>query len=586
VFPEQSQPFPLAFCAAGVEDGREGNVSIPPGDPVEVVAMFRPRPGAGFRPVVVLTLLLLGGLAATLCGQEKPAERIRPSGIDGTLMLCGGEKVPKAVRQRFVELAGGDKAELTLLLCQTHTGEADEEKILANWSVGKNLHVITLPVGSPRTVEDKTLEGLDKATGIWIDGDTVEKFAELFAGTKVEKALRAAQQRGAVIGAVASAGVTRLLAGSDTPKLTAGLDLLPGTVVDPQFTADRKQRSLDVLAKNPGLLGIGLDEGTALIVHGRELRVAGEGTATLCLAKGPTREARTVELKGRGVADLTALRRAAVARAEPAFPPKEAAVPEVNGGSLVIVGGGGMPADVIKKFIDLAGGPDAPFVVLPTANPDPLPTEPAVGFLEKAGCKNVKVLKGRELKDVESAEYVEALKKAKGIWFGGGRQWRFVDAYEGTKAHDAMREALRQGAVIGGSSAGATIQGDYLCRGSPFGNEEIAYEGYERGLGFLPGVAIDQHFTQRKRFDDMTSLMKTYPQLLGVGLDEATALVVQGHVAEVMGKGHAHFYDRTRPAEEGKPDYEALKAGDRYDLKACKVLPADAPKPKDGDGKP
>ncbi len=96
---------------------------------------------------------------------------------------------------------------------------------------------------------------------------------------------------------------------------------------------------------------------------------------------------------------------------------------------------------------------------------------------------------------------------------------------------------LRRGGVIGGSSAGATIQGDYLCRGSPLNNTDMICEGYERGLGFLPGVAIDQHFAQRKRFADMTALVKTYPQLLGIGIDESTAIVVQGSVAEVMGAG-------------------------------------------------
>ncbi len=97
-------------------------------------------------------------------------------------------------------------------------------------------------------------------------------------------------------------------------------------------------------------------------------------------------------------------------------------------------------------------------------------------------------------------------------------------------------------------------------------------EGYERGLGFLPGVAIDQHFTQRKRFADMTALMKTYPQLLGIGLDEATAIIVKGHEAEVMGKNRVHFYDARRKVEEGQPDYESVAPGGHYDLKAQKVL--------------
>jgi cyanophycinase-like exopeptidase len=76
----------------------------------------------------------------------------------------------------------------------------------------------------------------------------------------------------------------------------------------------------------------------------------------------------------------------------------------------------------------------------------------------------------------------------------------------------------------------------------------------------------------------MTALMKTYPQLLGIGIDEATALIVKGHVAEVMGRGQAHFYDRTKPVAEGKPDYETVKAGSRYDLKARKVLPSEEKK--------
>ena len=106
------------------------------------------------------------------------------------------------------------------------------------------------------------------------------------------------------------------------------------------------------------------------------------------------------------------------------------------------------------------------------------------------------------------------------------------------------------------------------------GPNPIMCEGYERGLGFLPGVGIDQHFTQRKRLPDMTALMKTYPQLLGVGLDEATAIVVKGHVAEVMGRGKAHFYDRRKPVEEGKPDYETVAADGRYDLQARVVQPS------------
>jgi cyanophycinase len=135
-----------------------------------------------------------------------------------------------------------------------------------------------------------------------------------------------------------------------------------------------------------------------------------------------------------------------------------------------------------------------------------------------------------------------------------------------------FRDVLRRSGVIGGSSAGASIQSEYMPRGSPLGNEDVMAEGYERGLGFLMGTAVDQHFTQRKRLPDMTSLMRRYPQLLGIGLDESTAIVVQGKSAQVIGKNQAHFYDYKSGPPTGEQDYTQLKAGQRYDLARRRVM--------------
>src|SRR6056297_3747468 len=90
--------------------------------------------------------------------------------------------------------------------------------------------------------------------------------------------------------------------------------------------------------------------------------------------------------------------------------------------------------------------------------------------------------------------------------------------------------------------------------------------GYERGLGFLTGVAIDQHFSQRNRQPDMSSLVDRYPQLLGIGIDESTALIVNGSAAEIVGQGQVFFYDRRRPVGADLPDYLALGAGQTFDL--------------------
>jgi cyanophycinase len=274
-------------------------------------------------------------------------------------------------------------------------------------------------------------------------------------------------------------------------------------------------------------------------------------------------------------ADWPMLRREARQRAEGVFPLAERKAPKVESGSLVIVGGGGMPRDVTEKFIELAGGPDAPIVVLPTAVPDPQPSPGEGSFFTRAGARNVTVLPQNDWSEVNQAEFLEVLKNAKGVWFGGGRQWHFLDAYEDTPAVELFRDVLKRGGVIGGSSAGATIQGDYLVRGSPYGPNVMIADGYETGLCFLPGVAIDQHFSQRRRQPDMEALMRVYPQYLGIGLDEATAIIVQGATAQVMGRNEVRFYHVPDPQVE-KIEPVVLKAGGKFDLGERKEILAEA----------
>ncbi|MCA9073311.1 MAG: cyanophycinase, partial [Planctomycetaceae bacterium] len=171
-------------------------------------------------------------------------------------------------------------------------------------------------------------------------------------------------------------------------------------------------------------------------------------------------------------------------------------------------------------------------------------------------------------------------KEANCVWFAGGRQWRFMDAYDGTPALDLFRDVLQRGGVICGSSAGASIQGEYLARADALTNRRIVAEGYERGLNFLPGTAIDQHFAQRNRFNELRFLVNTYPQYLGIGIDEATGIVVRGQIAEVIGRNQVHFFDAKKSNREGKPTFQSLSAGGIYDLGKRLILsPAVAERP-------
>ena len=530
--------------------------------------------------VGLVWLVLAGALSAEELRTPSGVAWIDPAGIPGSLVIHGGGELPAAVRDKFFDLAGGKEARIVVVPTAS-SGAGLEPALLEPW---KSLGAADLQLLHTRSKDEANGESfvapLKQATGVWFGGGDQSKIADAYLGTAVERELAALLARGGVIGGTSAGAAiqskTMIAGGLDEPRMATGFDLLPGTIIDQHFLArNRQPRLRKALAAQAGLVGFGIDEGTALVVRGRKLEALGNSTVGVYLAASSSRPAREFELKSGELHDLTMLRRAALDRSVADFPPQELPPSRLENGSLVIVGGGGMPEEVTRTFIELAGGPDEWIVVLPTADEGDSPRGRGNEgrFFERAGAKQVKVLRQRTLADVESAEFVETLSKAKGVWFGGGRQWRFIDAYAGTKAEQLLHDVLKRGGVIGGSSAGATIQGQYLVRGSVLGNTEMMAEGYERGLAFLPGAAIDQHFSQRKRQPDMTTVMQRFPQLLGIGIDESTALVVRGQTAEVIGAGKAHFYNyRSRPPT-CEPDFTAVEAGGRYDLVERKTLP-------------
>ena len=243
-------------------------------------------------------------------------------------------------------------------------------------------------------------------------------------------------------------------------------------------------------------------------------------------------------------------------------------------GSLIIVGGGGMPKVIFDRFFQAAGGRDAKLVVVPTAGSGAEYDEStsSVKMFKKAGATNVHLLHTRDPKMADSDEFIAILRDAKAVWFGGGRQWRLADAYLGTKTEVAFHDVLKRGGVIGGSSAGATIQGSYLVRGAPQGNQIMMSPGHEKGFGFVRRSAIDQHLLARGRENDMLPVIRKHPHLLGIGIDESTALYVRGNTAEVIGKSKVLFYDIALEKTVGEKFYTTLDPGDRYDLKSRRKL--------------
>ena len=497
--------------------------------------------------------------------------------LPGPLVIVGGGGMPDSVRTEFVKRAGGNTARIVVVPTAS-TVVADESKtesFLEAWKKLEPESVTLLHAKSKEQANDPAfLKPLKDATAIWFSGGDQARIAERYLGTKFETELMALHHRGGVIGGT-SAGAAILsgemiTGGKERATLGKGFDLLPGFIVDQHFVKrERKDRLIDALARRPGFVGLGIDEATAAVVTGRTIKILGSSTATVILSPGANRPRLETVLKSGQSADLFQLRKAAANRAlELPFPPKRVPETAVPNGSLVIVGGGGLPKEITDRFLELAGGKDALIVVVPTAQEDPqVKQHPEEQLFKRLGATNVKTLHTRNRETANNREFCDVLTKAKAVWFGGGRQWRFVDAYAGTLTETRFFEVLTRGGVIGGSSAGASIQSEYMPRGHPLGNAVMDAEGYERGFGFLPGAAVDQHFFARKRTADMTGLMTRYPHYLGIGIDEATALVVRGSTAEVIGKSKAAFYDYSKGKPAGDVDYVEVKAGESYDLK-------------------
>lgn len=180
------------------------------------------------------------------------------------------------------------------------------------------------------------------------------------------------------------------------------------------------------------------------------------------------------------------------------------------------------------------------------------------------GARNVTLLHTRDRARADTEAFVKPIAAARGVFFTGGRQWRLADAYLNTRTQRELQQLLERGGVIGGSSAGATILGSFLVRGDTKGNE-LMIGDHVTGFGFLKDSAIDQHLLRRNRQFDLIEVIEKHPAVLGIGIDENTAVVVRGDRFDVIGQGYVAIYDAKNIIPPAGRFY-LLAPGDRFDL--------------------
>jgi cyanophycinase len=260
-------------------------------------------------------------------------------------------------------------------------------------------------------------------------------------------------------------------------------------------------------------------------------------------------------------------------------------------GSLIIIGGGDRGPDVMNPFIRLAGGEKSKIVFFPMASEtgDSYAAE-RIADMKKFGAGTVLHMNINN-QQANSDSVIALLNDVTGIYFGGGDQVRLTKALKGTRTEKRLHELYENGAVLGGTSAGAAVMSAIMLTGderrptrdSSWNKVEAENVITVDGFGFVDDAIVDQHFLIRRRSNRLISVVLEHPTKVGVGIDEATAIWVKpDHTFEVLGKSTVLVYDATNA--EVKRDtagyglraadvrMSVLRAGSIYDLKSRKVI--------------
>lgn len=235
-------------------------------------------------------------------------------------------------------------------------------------------------------------------------------------------------------------------------------------------------------------------------------------------------------------------------------------------GDLVLIGGGSRPAVIMEKFIDLAGGRDALILIVPTASSLPDTGDFYVDvFKSDYDCKRVRALTLSTREDADSKKTAKLVGRADGIFFAGGDQRRILDVLENTRVGSALRDAWAAGTTIAGTSAGTACMSTPMLTGD--GDFDVLRADNivtRNGLGLVPGVILDQHFVARQRQNRLLSLVLEHPKLIGVGIDEATAVWFKPDGTwEVLGEGWVQIYDARSAQMKRIPDRDGDLLGGR-----------------------
>jgi cyanophycinase len=247
-------------------------------------------------------------------------------------------------------------------------------------------------------------------------------------------------------------------------------------------------------------------------------------------------------------------------------------------GALLLCGGGDLPSSILDFFHQRGEADSGRLVLIPSASvtSDSGDYSRWRSFWSRYPWAEVEVVHAQSRDEAENLQFAESLRRATAVWISGGDQTRLADRYLGTMVEEEIKNLLRRGGIVGGTSAGSAIATRVMISG---GRDTAQLRD---GLGLLRHAIVDQHFSQRSRMRRLATAIERHPDRLGIGIDEGTGLLIEPRGAKVMGMGTVHlvrYPDRHRAAsEKGAEDVEppdVLAMIDREEYVAGSELPAD-----------
>jgi cyanophycinase len=212
-------------------------------------------------------------------------------------------------------------------------------------------------------------------------------------------------------------------------------------------------------------------------------------------------------------------------------------------GSLLLCGGSVIPDKILRQFHDIGRGSMGRLVIIPTASrlaDQKGETDLWTKLWTAYPWQSIQLVHAATRSEAEEPAFADRIKYATAVWIAGGDQQRLFDRYDGTRVVSELKQLIARGGIVGGTSAGAAIMSNVMILGG------VNQPRLGTGWGLLPELIIDQHFSQRSRFERLAQAVERNPNTLGVGIDESTGLLLNSTGSQVIGNGAVYIVDPTK----------------------------------------